>query len=394
MVSLTNQQDNQTTVQLSAPSKTSSTQNIKHASASVIGANVVIQTYINTIMGTPNIDLSSIQFSAANKHVIADLPAHQETAREHAKSYFQGDNSINGQIVNTLADIIGFANMFESRYQRLLKLAGSDGNPQGDNLKTFNEGLQGLINTITDKENNCVKISQDLANFKTLIQGDERNFKADEGIIKATLDGENGAISALQKTIGSINTAINKDNDMIAGGAAMEVTGALMIVVGVAGEIESGGVTTALIVGGIAVIGGGIAMQVIAGKDLHLKMNQLKNDQTQLTQDQQSASCLIMASKTVTNIINSIDNAVTAIQSLQDGWTSLKGDLQQIIDALNDGKGDEGTTWLIDDLNAAKSDWDDALALAQKLQSNGTLRVKHTQLKDEIYPEPVPAKSA
>jgi non-hemolytic enterotoxin B/C len=368
------------------PSTTSSTQNIKSAAATVIGANALIQTYINTIMGTPNIDLSSIPFTAANAHVVADLPAHQVTARSNAESYFSGATSINAQIVCTLSDIIGFANLFESRYQRLLTLAGPDGNPQGQDLITFNEGLQGLINNITVKENNCVTIVNALTAFTTLIQADERNFQADEDIIKATLDGDNGAIKNLQDAIGAINTAINKDNAMIAGGAAMEIGGILMIVVGVAGEIESAGASTALVVGGLAVIGGGVAMQVLAGKDLSAKMTQLQNDNVQLATDLQISACLINASKNVTAIITSIANAIIAIQNLQAGWSGLKGDLQQIIDALNAGTGDEGTTWLITDLNAAYADWNSALALAVQLQSNGTLQIQNSNPVN--YPTP------
>jgi len=364
----------------------SSTQSIKSSAATVIGANAVIQTYINTIMGTPNIDLSSITFSAANAHVIADLPAHQTVARTNAETYFSGSTSVNAQIVSTLSDIIGFANMFDSRYQRLLALAGPDGNPTGTNLTTFNEGLQGLINTITAKEGNCGTIITALTNFTTLIQGDERNFQSDEAIIKATLDGENGAITQLQNSISSINTAINKDNAMIAGGAAMEIGGILMIVVGVAGEIETAGVSTALVVGGLAVVGGGIAMQVLAGKDLSSKISQLQTDTTQLTTDLQISSCLINASQNVTSIITSIENAVTALNSLQSGWSSLKGDFQQIIDALNDGQGDVGTGWLLTDLASAKADWDDTLTLAISLQSNGTLTVQNSNPVN--YPTP------
>ena len=67
---------------------------------------------------------------------------------------------------------------------------------------------------------------------------------------------------------------------------------------------------------------------------------------------------------------------MTAVANLQTGWIGLKGDLQEIVDALNAGKGDEGTTWLINDLNTAKADWDVAKTLAVKLQSNGTIPVQ------------------
>ena len=368
----------------------SSTSTIKSGAASVVGANAVIQLYIATITGTPDIDLSSVTFSDVDKHVIVDLPKHQALARTNAESYIHGVSSINSLMINSLADLIGYANMFESRYQRLLQLAGPDGNPQGENLKTFNGGLQGLIDVIAVKETNCGDVITKLGDFSTLVSGDERNLKADDNIINATLSGiggQGGLISQLTNKISSEHDAIDKDNAMIAGGAAMEVGGILMIVIGVVAEELSFGASSALVVGGLAVVGGGIAMQVLAAKDISAKMAQLTTDNTTLNEDETIAATLTLANKNVSAMVNAIDGAVTAVTSLQTGWIGLKGDLQEIIDALNSGKGDEGTTWLIDDLNAAKADWDVARTLAVKLQSNGTIPVQHTIPID--YPEPV-----
>jgi len=175
---------------------------------------------------------------------------------------------------------------------------------------------------------------------------------------------------------------MNKDNAMIAGGAVMTVVGVLMITVGVLGEFETGGASTALVLGGLAVMGGGIAMDVVAGMDLSKKMDEYKDATTELTKDQQISSCLIQASQTVQSLVDSINNAMGAITNLQSGWSSLKGDLDQVIGALNDAESDEGTSWVIDDLNAAKADWEDAKTLAVQLQANGTLQVKHTNPMD------------
>ena len=362
------------------PSTTSSTNAIKTSSSSVVAANSLIQLYINTVCGTPDIDLSSVNFADADKHIIVDLPKHQQLARANAFSFIDGPNSVNSLMVGTLSDIIGFSNQFESRYQRLIALA-NDFNT-GNNKQIFEEGLQGLINSITQKEANCGVVITKLGDFLKLIQTDSQNLTADENIIKATLDGENGAITQLQNRISSINEAMSKDNAMIAGGAVMTVVGVLMITVGVLGEFETGGASTALVLGGLAVMGGGIAMDVVAGMDLSKKMDEYKDATTELTKDQQISSCLIQASQTVQSLVDSINNAMGAITNLQSGWSSLKGDLDQVIGALNDAESDEGTSWVIDDLNAAKADWEDAKTLAVQLQANGTLQVKHTNPMD------------
>jgi len=362
------------------PSTTSSTNAIKTSSSSVVAANSLIQLYINTVCGIPDIDLSSVNFADADKHIIVDLPKHQQLARANAFSFIDGPNSVNSLMVGTLSDIIGFSNQFESRYQRLIALA-NDFNT-GNNKQIFEEGLQGLINSITQKEANCGVVITKLGDFLKLIQTDSQNLTADENIIKATLDGENGAITQLQNRISSINEAMNKDNAMIAGGAVMTVVGVLMITVGVLGEFETGGASTALVLGGLAVMGGGIAMDVVAGMDLSKKMDEYKDATTELTKDQQISSCLIQASQTVQSLVDSINNAMGAITNLQSGWSSLKGDLDQVIGALNDAESDEGTSWVIDDLNAAKADWEDAKTLAVQLQANGTLQVKHTNPMD------------
>ena len=372
--------------------KPSSTSTIKSGAASVIGANAVIQLYIATITATPDIDLSSVTFLDADKHVIVDLLKHQALARANAESYIHGANSINSLMINSLADLIGYANMFESRYQQLLLLAGPDGNPQGANFKTFNEGLQGLINVIDGKEANCATVITKLGDFSTLVSGDERNLKADDVIITATLNeinGQGGQIDQVKAKVSADHDAIDKDNAMIVGGVVMEAVGILIAVVGVAAEGLSFGASTALVVGGLAVVGGGIAMQVVAGKDISSKMDDLTTQNNTLAEDEVVAATLTLANKNVSSMINAIDSAVTAVTSLQTGWIGLKGDLQEIVDALNAGKGDEGTTWLINDLNAAKADWDVAKTLAVKLQSNGTIPVQNTTPIN--YPAPVAA---
>ena len=169
----------------------------------------------------------------------------------------------------------------------------------------------------------------------------------------------------------------------------MEVGGILMVVVGAATEAFSFGASSALVVGGLALVGGGIAMQVLAAKDISSKMTDLTKNNTLLNEDEVIAATLILANKNVSAMVAAIDSAVNALTNLQTGWIGLKGDLQNIIDALNTGKGDEGTTWLIDDLNAAKTDWDVAKTLAVKLQSNGTISVKISNPVN--YTEPVAA---
>ena len=93
----------QTAEQKSTSTVSSTTKAISDTARQAMAYNAVIQAYISALKGTPDIDLSSITFPDADKHVIVDLPKHQQLARKNADFYKDGPTSPNAQVASTLS---------------------------------------------------------------------------------------------------------------------------------------------------------------------------------------------------------------------------------------------------------------------------------------------------
>lgn len=343
---------------------------VKKGMSATQSAAILLQNYTQTVLGTPDIKLPAQVDVDSKSKVVEDLPKHQKRARDNANFYL---DNVNVTIVQGVADIIGFSNLWNAEYNRLLALAKDI--DSGDNKKTFQQGIANLINQTKEKEKNTYTALSALNDFLPKIEEDSRNFTADSQHVAIALGGEHGAIAQLKKQIKADNDAINKDIAIIAGGATVDVIGGLMIAVGVLAEIETAGASTALVVGGLAVVAGGTTAMVIAGKNLSKTKSDLANASRQLEVDKLCYSSTEMSSHTITNLQNAVSQGVTAVIGLQKGWQSLQSDFNEVISQLDASSPDLGS-WLTSTLEAANTDWQDTLTLAKSLQQYGTLPVK------------------
>ncbi|HEY9729557.1 MAG TPA: HBL/NHE enterotoxin family protein [Chroococcales cyanobacterium] len=347
---------------------------VKSGMSDTMKASTLMQLYANTINQTPDINLPSEVDTDSNSSVSKDLPNHQAKARANATGYL---NTINPLMVKTLSDIIGFSNQWTAFFDRLMTLAQSIN--EGNNKEIFQQGVLALQNVIQKKGDSTVPVINALNDFLAKIQEDQRNFNRDHDLVTAALGGESGEIATLKANIDSLYKAIGKDNAMIAGGATGEVVGIVMISVGVLAEIETAGASTALIVGGLAVMGGSSAMIGIAAKDLAGKQNQLKADTAKLTNLEQLYTCVNTSNNTIQSMVDAISGAIAAVESLQKGWNSLHDGFGEINSALGLATPDLGD-WLVDQLNTANKDWQDTRTLALHLQDNGTIPIQKTDM--------------
>lgn len=334
-------------------------------------ASAMLQLYTNVILQTPDIILPKQVDTDSKSNVCEDLPKHQKTARNNATDYL---NTLNPQMVQTLSDIIGFHNLWAAEYEHLLQLANQI--DQGNNADTFTQGIDNLIRKTQKNADATKPIIASLNDFLPKIQADARNFVADLQNVTKALSGEQGEIAQLKNTLGAINSAMSKDTTMIAGGAAGEVVGVLMITVGALAEFETGGLSTGLIVGGLAVMGGSSAVIGIAAKDLEAKRKEYMQLAAELATDQQILTLTTQASTHLTAMVDAVNNGIAAVQTLQKGWLSLQGDFKQVTDALRTADDPDLGSWLVDTLNSANKDWQDTYQLALHLQQTGVLPVK------------------
>jgi len=344
--------------------------NVKAALATTQTAAILLQVYTQTVMLTPDIKLNATLDKLSNSTVVADLPAHQATARMHASTYL---TTVNPLIVSKSADVIGFYNLWKAELADLVALAQSI--DAAGNVDKFKAGIANLIHQTKAKQADADPVLSALNAMLPDVQGDRRAIEGDAQNVAIALGGVHGEIEQLQQRIDADHKTITTDIGLIAGGAVAVIVGAIMIVVGVVAEAVTFGVSTVLVVGGLAVVGGGIAAMAVAGKNLSDTTANLSAATMNLQIDQLCYASTTQASKIVAAIGDAISGGISAIIDLQKGWAALEADLGQVIDQLDTATPDLGS-WLVDVLQAADADWKVAYDLAISLQSYGTLPVK------------------
>lgn len=113
---------------------------IKDKQVEVTKASTVIQTYVSIILQQPDLELDALP----------NLSAHQKTARDHANNW---NDTILPLMSKTDADIIDYANKFDSFYNDLVTYAKDIKTPQSK--KNLIEGLKLLGTTIKQKMQTC-----------------------------------------------------------------------------------------------------------------------------------------------------------------------------------------------------------------------------------------------
>lgn len=358
---------------MTTPDTSLSSDAVQDGMSTSISNSVLLQTYTNTVLQTPTINLDPSIDSLSNSTVVEDLPVHQKLAQQNASDYLA---NINPLVVSTVAEVIGFSNLWSAEYSLLLQLAGDI--DSGDNKETFTSGLQNLINKTQQAASSTQPVIDALNAFLPLIQQDASNFNTDLGNVQVALDGESGQIAQLEAEIDAYNQAFSRDLSIIALGATADVVGGLMIVVGALAEIETAGVSTALILGGVGVIAGGTTAMGVAGDDYAKKKDAYSDLVSELSQDKQVYTLTSQASQTISQLSAAVSAGISAVESLQQSWVSLAADFQQVIEALDSADPDLGP-WLTSILESANADWQATLALAESIQQYSTLPVQVDQ---------------
>ncbi|MFB0832357.1 HBL/NHE enterotoxin family protein [Brevibacillus laterosporus] len=329
----------------------------------------LLQMYTNTIFLTPDIHLPDRVDKESGSTVSKDLPKHQQDARDHAKEFI---DEINDKMAKSLAGILGFSNLWKAMYDKLYKYASDIDN--GDNATQFTIGLKILQNNIKKKSGDIKPIIESLEAFNTKITQDGVNFEQDHKNVVKALGGEHGEIANLKTELDGINQAIANDNTQIGEEVTGGVLGALMIVVGILGEFETEGLSTTLITGGLAVIGGAGGEIGKTVEDLNKQKEKLKNVTAELDSLKQVYSAVNTSNATIQHLGKAVNHALTAINDIHKGWNDLHDDFGEVIEALDQITPDMGT-YLTNMLEAADKDWHDTHDLALGLQVNVNIPV-------------------
>ncbi|HEX8160297.1 MAG TPA: HBL/NHE enterotoxin family protein [Pyrinomonadaceae bacterium] len=322
---------------------------------------VIVQTYAKNITTQPIITGLDSE--------IPNLSTHQQTAVNHANDWL---TTYQPQILQVQSDLLSFANGFNAYYQPLLTLAQQIQNGDSSKVNEFIQGLQELTNQITSKDNEVKNVISDLNTFSTELGSDVSNFNTDAQTAQNTIVGDNGTLSKLNDQLDSLNSAMSKDNAMIAGGAVIDVVGALMICVGALAEFETGGLSTALILAGIGVIAGGSTMIGLAAKNLSDSQDKYGQVSAEINSINASLTVLKTVEAQLNNFSTEATAAYNAVVSMDTGYQTLGTNFTALI---NDMQNDISATspFLVAELQQAYADWGDVQTQIENIQQYGNI---------------------
>ncbi len=254
--------DGTTTTTSFGPSDSSSANSDTMSAATVV--NVFTQAVIQTGTFPDSLDGAP------------DIGAHQATAKEVANSWI---DTVRIQIYQTNTNLGAYATKFQNFYDSLYSLAGD---LTDENKVTFTKGLNLLKADLSTYSSDADAALTTLQDFNKQLTDAVADMTTDNTNITATYDGDQGELADLQNEIDSAQKARSTDISIIAGGCTGAVVGGLLITVGVLGEFETGGASTALIVAGLACEAGAGTAIGIASADLAEQDKTISDDTSKL----------------------------------------------------------------------------------------------------------------
>lgn len=334
---------------------------INDANKSLSSASAAVQTYCATILQQADITLKEMP----------DLPKHQKVARQHALLW---NETVLPGLSNTNADIIGFANQFTAFYKKMVDLADKIATDRTARDSLL-EALSLLRNTIKGKKAAADAVKSTLEEFQRNLNADHTTFLSDAKAASALYEGASGVIAKLSSDIYLAQRTLNSMIGVMAGGAVGIAGGAIMIFVGALAEIETAGVSTGLILGGIGLLAGGIGSEIAGGTEYALTVNRMESLYEQLRADKHGLLAVKVVQGHLDGLVEQIAAALTAIGTLIQQWSNLDDSLGEVIEDMDKTPGTSGAE-LKAELARANEDWKLALSLAINMQSISGLTTK------------------
>jgi hypothetical protein len=347
--------------------------------------SVLLQAYASAVAETPLIDLSSITFPGDDEHVVLDLKTDQASA---LAAVAQASAPL-GKWQTSLSDIIGFYNLWQSRYQQLNTLLNDLST--GTNKTDFLNGLQGLVSECNQMGKGTADLTFALNDFVAALANPLSRLRSDLVIVEKTVGGS-GTLATLQSEIDSLNSTMQQDNDTISRGATKQAVGVLIILVVVLAKIakssgQQGGQGQGQSQGGAPDDGSGKIIKasiVIIEDDIQQQSDALTRWKASFTQYQTLLTNLALdkllyaAVNQLCDSLDSLSQAATSMNAyetqLQTAWNAVASALEALMaevfpDSFTNTSGVAATLLsMSDQLLALKNS-------ALTLQQTGTVQV-------------------
>jgi hypothetical protein len=317
-----------------------------------------LQAYCQSVLEQPKVSFAGFDNLAAYE---AQINAGLAAAQTRADNYL---NKIRPAVIENVTNI---SNYFA------LHSAVADTLPEGSSKKDWLDSLGAVKDTADEYRQHAADIVTMLSTLNGGLTTDVASFNQTVNELNTTVNGDNGVLASLDSEIDDIQSKIGGAiAGVVLSGLAI-VGGSIMILVGALAEPFTAGASTALVVGGAAILIAGIGGEVGAGVALGGLLDQkgkLISRKSTLNAEVQFA----LGMKTgFADLRDQAGVAVQAATAMQNAWEFLGGDLGNLSNDLN--KGIIGTDavrklWLATANKAIKTVGDDVSTI--KYQMAGT----------------------
>jgi hypothetical protein len=174
-----------------------------------------------------------------------------------------------------------------------------------------------------------------LTTYQTNVATDASTFSGYSTLAFNSKTGISAQIKQYNDDITADNEAMAKDRAMVAGGAAMIVTGVLICIVAVALAPETGGATIAAIgTVGVAAVVGGAVMIGVASHDLNSKETDVSNKLIAIANDQTELVNLTTLNTACSNVSTHANDIYGAMDTINTSWQQMDNNMSSVISAL------------------------------------------------------------
>ncbi|KAF1366503.1 HBL/NHE enterotoxin family protein [Yokenella regensburgei] len=206
-----------------------------------------------------------------------------------------------------------------------------------ENTSVFIKNIRALANNCYLFKIQITNIQEFLLGYYSAFSEDERNFLSIVGKLNAAIGGDNGVLENISHELKNIQKKIDSaGSDAVVSAFGISV-GALMICVGAIGEFLTGGVSTAVVLGGIGLITAGIAGEGVSAAQL-IELNNEKasllNQEANLEAEVKIAAAI---SHGYSSLIAQVDNAKGLGLNMCYAAENIESDLLEIANDLESG---------------------------------------------------------
>lgn len=331
------------------------------------GSAYVIQVYCQTVLQTLTLVPPAVPGLPTDPELATQLAADLQTAQAHATYYLQ---TLNPQLMTLSSQIVGYGNQWTAMFNQLLADASNINDPAA--RADFISGLNLLISKARTGKLKCTQAATALSNFSSQeLSVDVAAFNADFNAVNAIYGASSAEQEQLQALIDACNKGMTRDLIAMGGSAALLLVGGVACAIGLLAEIPSAGTSTALVVGGFALAAGSALAGTVAFTDWENQSKRLAQATKALSQAQAICAATQQAMNNIQSLSTACANASAAAQGLANTWDSLGADLGVTAAALGKAEHNVDSSYLMSLLNAANADWQQALAIAEQLQTGG-----------------------